>query len=131
MKIVSGFAIFAAAALLLPVSVASAAPVRATSQPEVASTGSAVPISKSTRIEYLPAIRVWYDQAGQLLVCRHPGDTYTFSSRYCELPGSKDVKSGWVYLEQLQTPGYTLTHVQVNQSTVGPALVLYWSAVKP
>lgn len=83
----------------------------------------------TTRIEYVPAIRVWYDQAGTFMVCRHPGETYTFSSRRCELAGNKDIQAGWVGLPSLKLTGYALSAVQVNETRNGPSLVLYWQVV--
>lgn len=95
----------------------------------VASSGRPISITATTRIEYVPALRVWYDTTGTLLVCRAPGETYTHSSKRCELANNKNVQAGWAPLPSLQLPGHVLGAVQVNETKNGPSLVLYWRAV--
>lgn len=118
-----------AAGVPVVVHTGSTAKVAAEEDDAAASSGRAVAVTSTTRIEYVPAIRVWYDTAGGLLVCRAPGETYTHSSKRCELAGSKDVQAGWVALSNLQTPGHVLSAVQVNETKNGPSLVLYWRSV--
>lgn len=105
-----------------------AVPSQSSESDDSASSGRAVSVMATTRIEYVSALRVWYDAAGTLLVCRAPGEPYTHSSKRCEIAQSKNVQAGWTALPNLQLTGYTLNAVQVNETKNGPSLVLYWRA---
>lgn len=96
---------------------------------ETTSSGTPQGMTPTTRIQYFSPTRTWYSEAGDLMVCPAPAETYLNASKRCHVQGTADVRGGWVFLQDYGRPGYALNAVQVNETKNGPSLVLYWRPI--
>lgn len=106
---------------------AHAAPSRETREAEVFTSDSpALTMVPGAKLQYFPAVRVWSDTAGTLLVCPHSAKVDIDYNKLCKVEGKKDEQAGWTPATDSVMPGYVLAAVQLSQTYKGPSLLLYW-----
>lgn len=104
-----------------------AAPSRQTREAEsFTSDSTPLTLSPGSKLQYFPALRVWSDAAGNLLVCPHSAKVDIDYDKRCEVEGLKDPRAGWKAVTDSVMPGYVLAAIQLSQTYRGPSLLMLW-----
>ena len=108
-------------AILTPLAFAVSIPL---GQP---TTGTPVYVQDKTRIQYFGYNRTQVDHDGGFKICPPEIATPNYERNSCQLDGNKSNSfNGWIPLSEYKIGGYTLTYVQVNETSMGQTLVLFW-----
>lgn len=84
-------------------------------------------VDGKTLVQYYAPDRVALSTDGTLGICPYEIAYPLYAKNTCvNRQTPDDAKSGWIYLREYNPGGYYLHHLQINTTSEGPALVLFW-----